>query len=608
MMGAATLTLGVLHLLVWLRARANRARLVFFVAAASVAALSIIELASFQALRPAAYAEAVRWGQLWVAVLAFALVAFVHTYVGGGRRWLGGLAIAMRLATLPANFLAEGNLNFQRVDSLRHIEWLGAGPIAVPVGPANPWVALAALANLMLLAYVVDVLVRAWRGGDPLRRRRAIVVCGSIIVFVSIATAVAMSISKGLLVFPLTASLWFTVIVLAMGYELSLDLFRAEQLAGRLHSSEAQARDAEQRMQLAVAAAAVGPWSWDIAHDRVWTTARARELFGVDAAVPLRLSGLLDCVHVEDRERVRTGIAATQVGAADLALECRIPNPDGTPRWIALTGRAGRGALDAAPVLHGVALDVSARRRLEREAAQQRDELAHLSRVSLLGELSGSLAHELNQPLMAIMGNAQAALRFMDQDPVDLAELRGILGDIVDNDRRAGEIIRRLRAMLRKEPADHRPLELNAVVREVLAIVHSDLIARDVAVELQLHPRLPPVPGDRIQVQQVVLNLLMNACDALPEASGDRRIVIETALAGVADVVLRVVDRGAGIPAGDLERVFEPFVTTKATGMGLGLAVCRTIVAAHGGRVWATSHVDRGTTFHVTLPAAQSAR
>lgn len=608
MMGAATLTLGVLHLLVWLRARANRARLVFFVAAASVAVLSIIELASFRALEPAAYAEAARWGQLWVAVLASALVVFVHTYVGGGRRWLGGLAVALRLATLPANFLAEGNLNFERIDSLRHVEWLGAGPIAVPVGPANPWVALAALANLLLLAYVVDVLVHAWRCGDPLRRRRATMVCGSIIVFVSIATAVAMSISHGLLAFPLTASLWFTIIVLAMGYELSLDLFRAEQLADRLHTSEAQARDAEQRMQLALAAAAVGPWSWDIAHDRIWATARARELFGVDAAVPLRLSGLLDCVHVEDRERVRAGIAAAQAGSADLALECRIPNPDGSPRWIALTGRAGRGALDAAPVLHGVALDVTARRRLEREAAQQRDELAHLSRVSLLGELSGSLAHELNQPLMAIMGNAQAALRYMDQDPVDLAELRGILDDIVDNDRRAGEIIRRLRAMLRKEPADHRPLELNTVVREVLAMVHSDLVARDVAVELQLQAQLPLVLCDRIQMQQVVLNLLMNACDALAGAGGERRIGVETATAGEADVALRVVDRGAGIAAGDLERVFEPFVTSKAAGMGLGLAVCRTIVAAHGGRVWATSSIDRGTTFHVTLPAAQVAR
>ena len=239
------------------------------------------------------------------------------------------------------------------------------------------------------------------------------------------------------------------------------------------------------------------------------------------------------------------------------------------------------------------------------EAAQQRDQLAHLSRVTMIGELSGALAHELNQPLMAILSNAQAAQRILMQEPLDTNELKEILADIVDDDRRAGDVIRRMRALLTKSHLDHAPVEVNALIVEVLRLVRSDLIHRNVEARLTLASDLPVINGDPVQLQQVLVNLVFNACDAM-QGTDDKRIVhVATASCGTA-VRISVEDAGSGIPASMLEHMFEPFQTTKAHGMGLGLAVCRTIVTAHGGRIWA-ENLERGARVCVELGQPGSA-
>ena len=247
--------------------------------------------------------------------------------------------------------------------------------------------------------------------------------------------------------------------------------------------------------------------------------------------------------------------------------------------------------------------DISERKRMERDASLQRDELAHLSRVALLAELSGSLAHELNQPLTAILSNAQAGLRFMAHTPPDLEEVTRSLVNIVENDKRAGEVIRRLRAMLRKDPADHRPLEVNEVVQDVLRIIRSDLLNRSIELVLDLAPGLPLVDGDRVQLQQVLLNLVMNGSDAMEGMRKGRRLTVRTRLLAPGQVEVAVSDIGTGIPEEDLERIFSPFVTSKAEGMGLGLAVCTTIVQSHGGKLWASNNPDGGATLSLSLPA-----
>jgi PAS domain S-box-containing protein len=250
-----------------------------------------------------------------------------------------------------------------------------------------------------------------------------------------------------------------------------------------------------------------------------------------------------------------------------------------------------------------IARDITASKKAEAEATEQRAELAHLSRVTMLGELSGSLAHELNQPLTAILSNAQAAQRFLAHDDVDRDELREILSDIVDQDKRAGEVIHRLRLLLKKGEVERQSLDVNNVVQEVLKLIRGDLANQSVTTLAKLGSALPNVQGDRVQLQQVLLNLVMNACDAMNRnAPTDRQIVISTELADGAGICFSVSDRGPGVAVEKLEQVFEPFITSKAHGLGLGLPICRSIITAHGGKLWAVNNAERGATFHFTLP------
>ena len=261
---------------------------------------------------------------------------------------------------------------------------------------------------------------------------------------------------------------------------------------------------------------------------------------------------------------------------------------------------------------HGLGLtlamvtDISARRQAELVATHQRAELTHLSRVAVLGELSASLAHEINQPLAAILSNAEAARRYLERDPVDLQQLREIVDDIIADDQRAGEVIRRLRAMLRKEELPHVELDLNAAILGVLQIMHSDLVNRGAVVEQSLAAGLPPISGDPVQIQQVLLNLLVNACDAMAERPRPRTLTVRTFRHDGA-IWTEIEDHGNGIPEADLERIFDPFVTTKQLGTGLGLSVCRTLVKSHGGRIWARNNPAGGATLTVTLPIATRA-
>jgi len=286
--------------------------------------------------------------------------------------------------------------------------------------------------------------------------------------------------------------------------------------------------------------------------------------------------------------------------------ECQFKRKDGTRIWGSLNSQAVRGPDGQVACFEGFVEDITERKRAGEEVQQQRRELAHLSRLTMLGELSGSLAHELNHPLTAILSNAQAAQRFLAHDKADLNEVRDILRDIVDEDKRAGEVIHRLRLLLKKGEMQHQQFDLNEVVREVLKLVRSDLVNQSVTVHTELAPALPAVNTDRVQLQQVLLNLVMNACDAMAGGpAGDRKLIIRTGLAEGEGIRVSVADRGVALAPDKLEKVFAPFFTTKGHGMGLGLSVCRTIITAHGGKLWAANNPERGATFHFTLPASE---
>jgi signal transduction histidine kinase len=276
---------------------------------------------------------------------------------------------------------------------------------------------------------------------------------------------------------------------------------------------------------------------------------------------------------------------------------------------VEVVGRAWPDAfMEQLRLLGEVIANALAAAKAERESARLRQELAHIGRVSALGELTGSLAHELNQPLTAILNNAEVAQQHLEAEVIDVPKLQDILSDIVDDDKRAAGVIGRLRMMLKKGALEHAPLDVNDVVREVTDLVRNDTILRDIPVHLQLAAALPTVRGDRAQLQQVVLNIVLNGLEATSGSSDRARgLVIRTVTDGN-DVVVAVEDSGTGIDGADLERLFEPLYTTKPEGLGMGLAIARTIVGAHGGELRASNNPGGGATFAFTLPVAPRRR
>jgi signal transduction histidine kinase/ABC-type uncharacterized transport system substrate-binding protein len=254
-------------------------------------------------------------------------------------------------------------------------------------------------------------------------------------------------------------------------------------------------------------------------------------------------------------------------------------------------------------ISHG---DITEKRIAEIEAQEHRRELAHVSRATAMGELASSLAHELNQPLTAILSNAQAASRIMVSDPSNLAEVKEVLNDIVSDDIRAGEIIHRMRAFLKKEEIYFAKISLNDVVKDVVRLTRNEALNRKVNLDSQLSDSLPPIRGDSVQLQQVMLNLVMNALESSSQQHQGRRFVDIFTKFEDSEVQLLVCDSGSGIQPEQLSQIFEPFFTTKKEGLGMGLSICRSIVKEHGGRIWAESEYGNGASFYCAFPAVES--
>ncbi|MES2130614.1 MAG: ATP-binding protein [Pseudomonadota bacterium] len=383
-----------------------------------------------------------------------------------------------------------------------------------------------------------------------------------------------------------------------------LGIAEANVLGRTLHDAAISVRESEQRLALVAEAAHLGIWIRDLAHDAIWVSEQWRNLFGFAHDQVIRLDDVLARVHADDRAAVAQVFDSTRRGARRYEMEYRLEVPGQAQCWIASIGsvendRAGRPAL-----VRGVSLDITRRKQAELDIQHKQKEVTLLSRVAVLGELSGAMAHELNQPLTAILSNAQAAQRFLRQPEPALGEVAEILQDIVDEDQRAGEIIRRLRRLFDKAEGVRETIDANELVQSVLRILRNDLINHGVALHSTLCEAELPVQADRIQLQQVLINLLMNACDAMAgHAPGERSIEVRSvAESASAAIRIDVLDRGPGIPEAQLERVFDAFYTTKERGMGLGLSICRNIVLAHGGQLWASTRVGGGAAFHVRLP------
>jgi PAS domain S-box-containing protein len=845
----ACLTLAFLQFIVWWKDRAAQANLVFSLGAVAVAIFAALELALMRAETPAQFDAVARWIHVPAWVLIVSIVAFVRLYLKAGRRWLAWTIVAVRTLALILNFVLSPNINYRKVIGLYPIQFLGES-VSLPIGVPNPWMLVAQSSLLLLVIFAVDATISVWRRGD---RKKALVVGGSIVLLVVLASAQAVAMTWGIVSTPLTVSLFYLLLVGAMAYELSYDLINAAQLNRQLQASEATLRESEQRfrivadaapvliwmsgldklctffnkrwleftgrslnqelgngwaegvhrddlqkcfetyteafdarkpfvmqyrirrndgeyrwisdhgvprydadgafigyigscvdvtdllskeqtlreseerMSLAMDAANLGLWEWNVSKDELWTTKARLARFGLPASGKLNMEAGLSTVHIDDRDRVRQALKDAAKTGRDYNLKYRAVLPDGSIRWTDHRGRCVIGADGKPAILRGISMDVteqkqaeekfrlaveaspsgillvngrgeivlvnsqieklfgydrgeligrsveilvpdrlaaqhpehraqffasptaramgagrelfgrrkdgaefpveiglnpieaaegmlilaavvdiSARVAAEEEARRRREQVELLSRVSLLGEMTASLAHELNQPLAAIVNNATAAMQYLEQKRLNPEQLQDILTDVIEDGRRACDIMQNVRSAIKKGSAIRGPINLNDVAKAVAHMVRADAAAQSCKIELSLTQNLPAVEGDPTQIQQVLINLVGNAFDANRKAPPSRRVVeIATRYNGDGAIGVSVRDHGSGISETNRERLFEQFFTTKDGGLGMGLAIVRSIIEAHGGSVTAENADGGGARFYFRLPINQ---
>lgn len=598
----ACLTLALINLRIAFVERPRAARLLFSLSAFWVAFLSVMELAGMRADSAARYEAVLGWGDLATWAAMSSLTAFIWVFFGTGTRWLALAGSASYGLGLLFYLGPDSGLLYLRITGVKTVETYGGAIFHVAEGVPNPWGALAYAGVLLMLAFAVDASIQLWRRGNG---RRAAIIGGSLVFFILAAGVQSALIERGVIYSPYLISWFYLAILVTMGHELSKDVFAATELARQL-------RESQERMTLAAEAANLGIWMWNVDRDELWMSDRGLALFATEPGVIPSYSGLRERVHPEDRQRRDETIQRAVRARGMYELEYRIPLPDGTVRWLATRGRCFCEPDGGNPRLLGVSMDITPRKRAEAalrenemELQRQRAELSHASRVSTLGQLASSLAHELNQPLGAILRNVEAAELFMQSESPDLDEIRAILTDVRKDDQRAGKVIDRMRGLLQRRSLELHPLSLSELAEEVAVFARVDAAARHAAIERDIPEGLPDVLGDRVHLQQVLLNLVLNAMDALDGNSDSSRTVsVRARLDGAGSVRMSVSDEGRGIHPEQLGRLFEPFFTTKPHGMGVGLAICRTIVEAHGGRIWAENNTGQGATFHVTLSAA----
>lgn len=590
----ACFALAGVHFMVWLRSRESASSLLFAVAAISGGAIALLDISLMRSRTPEEYGEVLRWMQALSPVLVIAMVWFIRLHLRAGRLWLAWTISGLRVSALLANFMTSSpNATFREITGLRFVPWLGE-VLSIPIGEPTQWRWLIHASTALLLIYVLDAGVTAWKGGD---RRRAVVLCGAISGAIVLSFIISQLMVWQVLPGPFIG-LIFLLVVLAMGTEISIDLIRAQRTTAELRRSEA-------RIRLAAVAARLGLWEWDVVRDRVWGTRAGLAQSGIANGDGLTFEGFLQSVHTDDRGAVRQAIRRVLEDGESVDIEYRMVGSADGLRWISARGEVERGP-DGRPLhVRGVTIDITRQKRMDAELHEQRDRLAHVQRVSALGQLSAALAHEISQPLGAILRNAEAGELFIARVPPDIDELRAILVDIRRDEQRAAAIIERMRSYLKPRGAVIETLDLKELVEQVATFLKAEFRAHHATLALDLPRTLPQVRGDRIQLQQVVMNLLLNSLEALDDAPPERRAVAIRVTSTAAQLEIAVMDNGPGIAPDRLEEVLEPFMSTKKTGTGIGLAICKTIVATHRGRIWAENNPDGGATLRFTLPAVR---
>ena len=345
-----------------------------------------------------------------------------------------------------------------------------------------------------------------------------------------------------------------------------------------------------------------GSFGWRAASGFVWSEETFR-IFELDRAITPTVEAVIQRTHPEDRERVQQFIDRASRDGGDWDLEHRLLMPDGSVKSLHVVVHALKDEAGDLSFV-GAVMDITAAKRAEEAVQAAQAELAHVARMTTLGELTAWIAHEVNQPLAGIVTNGTACLQWLGQETPALDEAHSAVEDMISDAQRAGDVILGIRALARKTAPERAALDINDLIQGVVRLTTREAQAHGASVRLDLAPALPSVVGDRVQLQQVVINLVINAIQAMASATArPRELSIRSRPHEAGQVLIEVADSGHGIGSKNLDQLFKAFFTTKPAGMGMGLSICRSIIEAHGGTVWATDNMPSGAVFHFTLPA-----
>jgi PAS domain S-box-containing protein len=348
---------------------------------------------------------------------------------------------------------------------------------------------------------------------------------------------------------------------------------------------------------------ATGSFGWNALSGEIFWSDESFRIFGYDPALKPSIEAVMQRVHPDDLALVREVIERATKEKWEFDFEHRLLMPDGSVKHLHIVAHLMIDEPDALQFV-GAVMDVTATKRAQEQLQQAQAELAYVTRVTTLGEITASIAHEVNQPLAAITTDGQAGLRFLDSDQPNLDETRGCLKRMIADGKRAAEIVQHVRALTKKSMPEPTRLDLNTIIRDGASLLQRELTDQRVVFRPELARALPAVFGDRVQLQQVVINLVINGIQAMATVNDrPRELVIRSSQDEAGRVMVSVHDSGVGIDPSNADRLFDAFFSTKPSGMGMGLSVCHTIIEAHGGRIWASSDRGPGATFLFSLPS-----
>jgi PAS domain S-box-containing protein len=448
--------------------------------------------------------------------------------------------------------------------------------------------------------FLCAVLLAAWLGGlGPGLFATGLAILAFDYFFIPPVLSVELGVQGGLRLTLFAVAALIVVWISAAQKRTGESLRRARD---DLRVTVAELRRSETYLAEAQRLSNTGSFGWKIGTDKIFWSKETHRIMGFDETVRPTIGLLLQRVHPDDREFVQRQLDRAVRGELHFDYEYRLKMPDGEIKDIHVRARRQDDETGEEELV-GALMDVTAAKRAQEALQVAQTALAHVTRVTMLGEMTTSIAHEVNQPLGAIVTNAGASLRWLGHQPPEIEEVRTAIGQIVNDAHRANEVIRRIRKFSKNVDPEMTRLDINEVVEEAVTLLRHDALRHGVAIRLELAPDLVPVRGDRIQLQQVIVNLLINGMEAMATLRERERVLVVRTQRQADGVLVAIEDAGVGIKPENADRLFSAFYTTKPDGLGMGLSIVRSIIEAHGGRVWAAPNAGPGMTFQFTLSA-----